>query len=268
MKPQINGGERMDRTLLAVLAVLAVALVIFIAAFSVTVYVGMRYRSTFTGTYLYEVTIIPDAPLGNVTLYIPVPARGRETSPVAQGIGSGNLQGVPARWNTSLIGTEKFTMLEITARELDPGCGCAPMILSVNARSLSPVETREPATGDILLGTAGEGPVACDETGNGESPEMQCRSSHGQAYADFTAPEGATLTVLVSLTGRNSWDVFGPASNEYRDRLRFAFTGGDQGWHAGEGTLVTGIGDYRYAALLPKDETPGEAPVFGPELVT
>jgi hypothetical protein len=234
MKPHCYGGVRMDRTLLAGLAVLAVALVIFTAAFSVTVYMGIRYRSTFQGSYEYQVGITPDAPLGNVTLYLPIPARGREKSPVAERIGSGALQGVPAGWNVSLIGTEKFTMLEVTAREIDPGCGCAPLILSVDALSRSRVETREAATGDLVIDTlAGKEKVPCGGRVYGVPPDAACVAYRGRIYASGTAPANSTLTVSITLVGKNSWDVFGPSSNEYRDGLMVTIPGAPGGYGLG-----------------------------------
>jgi len=235
----------MDRTLSVLLAVFAVVLVIFLVVFSLTVYMGITYRSTLASTYDYEVSITPDAPLGNVTLYLPIPARGTKVSLLAERIGSGELQGIPAGWNISLIGTEKFTMLEITAKEIDPGCGCAPLLLSVHAPSRSPIETRNPATGDLVIDTlARKEMVSCGGRVYGVPQEASCMAYRGRIYASGMAPENSRLTISITLLGKNSWDVFGPSSNEYRDGLHVTITGAPGGWYEGEGTLASGIGDY------------------------
>jgi hypothetical protein len=257
----------MDRTLLLGVAALAVALLAFTGAFSVTFCMETRYRSSFGGTYEYQVSIAPGTTLGNVTLYLPVPARGGGMSEVIRGIGSGGLTGVPPGWGVSLIGTRKVTLLELTAGEVAPKADGSPTVISITTRVKGPIRTKNAGAEDLVLGTGEQpGPVACRETDTVAYPERQCRPSRGQAYADFTAPGPASLAINVSLAGRNSWDVFGPSSNEYRENLAFSFSGGDQGWHAGEGLLVTGIGDYRYESWpLEKASTP--APVERPDMV-
>lgn len=254
-------GERMDRTQSVVLGVLVVTALVFFGAVALSVYTGIAYRDTLSSTYEYRVEITPDALLEDVTLYLPVPARGPGSSAVLEGIGSGGIQGVPAGWEVSLIGTEKFTMLEITAREIDPGCGCAPMILSLATKVRGPIHTRTAGSDDLVLRSVTQVlPAACEGRDTGGSTETRCWIYQGPAYADFTAPGEAKLSIHVSLTGRNAWDVFGPSSNEYRDNLQFSFSGERQGWRTGDGSLVTGIGDYGLEAWLPREATSGGAP--------
>jgi len=248
----------MDRTLFRVLAVLAVASVVFLAAISITVFMEITYRATLSSTYEYQVSIASDAPLENVTLYIPIPARGPMASAVLQGIGAGNLLGLPKGWNTSLIGTEKFTMLEVTAREIPPSPIGRPYLLSVNAVMHGPIDTRNAGIGDLVLVPAAERtPAVCGNMDSQASPEMRCELYHGSAYADFTAPGNVHLSIFSFLTGRNTWDVFGPSSNEYQDGLQVSFSASTLGWHTGEGILVTGIGDYGMEFWLQHPETTG-----------
>jgi len=235
----------MDRTLFQVLAVLAVASVIFLAAISLTVFMEIAYRATLSSAYDYQVSISSDAPLGNVTLYIPVPARGPEASAVLQGIGAGDLLGLPPGWNISLIGTEKFTWLEVTAREIPASPVGRPYLLSVSATVPGPIDTRNAGTGDLMLVPAAKRtPIACGNMDSGLSPEVRCELYHGSAYADFTTPGNVHLSIYSFLEGRNRWDVFGPAANEYQDGLQVSFTGTTRGWHMGDGILISGIGDY------------------------
>jgi hypothetical protein len=235
----------MDRTLSVVLAVLVVASVIFLAVISLTAYMGITYRATLSSTYDYQVTIASDAAITNVTLYLPIPARGPENSVVLEGIGAGGLSGVPRDWNTSLIGTEKFTMLEVTAREMAPTPVGKPYLLSITSRVRGPIETRNAGSDDlVLVPSALKRPVTCVGMDTEVSPEMQCGMYEGPIYADFTAPKNVRLMIFISLTGKNSWDVLGPSSNEYQEGLQVSFSNGVRGWHNGSGNLITGIGDY------------------------
>jgi hypothetical protein len=251
----------MDRTLSVVLAVLAVAMVAFLAAISLTWYIGFTYRATLSSTYEYRVSITSDATLGNVTLYLPIPARGAENSAVVEGIGAGNLQGLPPGWNISLIGTEKFTMLEVTAREMAPSPPGRPYLLSMDTRVRGPIRTKNAGSEDLVLVPAAERrQVACGGTASETSPEIRCEAYQGPAYADFTAPGNVRLGVFIFLTGRNTWDVFGPSSNEYQDGLQVSFTGGARGWRTGDGILVTGIGDYGIDFWVQGRGAPAPAP--------
>jgi hypothetical protein len=246
MKPHPYGGERMDRTLSVLLAVLAVFSVILIMVFSLTVYMGITYRSTLASTYDYRVSIGAEATLGNATLYLPVPGRLAGNSAVLEEIGQAGLTGIPAGWNITLIGTEKVTLVEVTAREIPPAPSGNPYRLSIMTRVKDPIGTGSAGFGDLVLAPiAGRSPVAC--TGIPESAvseEIRCEAYRGSAYADFTGPGDARLTLSFSLTGKNAWDVFGPSSNEYRDGFQVSFSADEQGWRTGEGLLVTGIGDY------------------------
>jgi hypothetical protein len=235
----------MDRTLLRVLAILAVGSLIFLVAISITLYMEISYRATLSSAYEYRVSITSDTTLGNVTFYIPVPARGSEASAVLQAIGAGNLRGLPQGWNTSLIGTEKFTMLEVTAREIPANPVGRPYLLSANAMVPGPIDTRNAGSGDLVLVPAAKRtPVVCGNMDSQASPEPRCELYQGSAYADFTAPGNVHLSIFSLVTGRNTWDVFGPSSNEYQDGLQVSFSGGTRGWHTGDGILVTSIGDY------------------------
>ncbi|MGA2934947.1 MAG: hypothetical protein ABSD81_07315 [Methanomicrobiales archaeon] len=248
----------MDRTLFRVLAVLAVVSVIFLAAISINVFMEITYRATLSSTYEYRVSITSDTTLENVTFYIPVPAKGPEASAVLQGIGAGDLQGLPQGWNISLIGTEKFTMLAVTAREIASSPVGRPYLLSVNARVDGPIDTRNAGTGGLVLVPAAKRtPAVCGNMDSQASPEMRCELYQGSTYADFTAPGNVHLTIFTFLTGRNTWDVFGPSSNEYQDGLQVSFSGGTRGWQTGDGILVTGIGDYGIDFWLQHPETSG-----------
>lgn len=236
----------MDRTLTVVLAVLAVAAAIFLVVFSLTVYMGITYRDTLTSTYDYRMNIASDTGIGNVTLYIPVPGRLSGNSAVLEEIGESRLTGLPAGWVVTLLGTEKVNFLELTAREIPASPPGSPYLLSLRIQVKGPIGTESDGlNGLVLAPLAAKEPVACPAmAGDQVSGQTECRAYQGTAYADFTGPPGANLRFSLSLTGRNSWDVFGPSSNSYRDDLQMSFSGDERGWKKGDGLLVTGLGDY------------------------
>jgi hypothetical protein len=258
----------MERTLSAVLAILAVVSVVFVGAISLTFYMGMTYRATLTSTYDYRVSITSDATLGNVTLFLPIPARGPENSAILEEIGAGKLQGIPRGWNISLIGTEKFTMLEVKAREIPSTPVGKPYLLTVNASVQGPISTRNAGSEDLVLEPAAERrPVACGEAVLQASPEVRCEVYEGPVYAAFTAPGNAHLTIFVFVDGRNRWDVFGPSSNEYQDGLQVSIPGGARGWRTGSGILVTGIGDYGIDLWVQGQASPATSRAVSPPRV-
>ena len=235
----------MDRTLSGVLAILVVASVIFLAAVSITLYTEITYRATLSSVYDYRVSITSDTPLRNVTLYLPIPTRGTEGSAVLEAIGAGGLRGLPAGWKTSLIGTEKITMLEVTAPAMAASPVGRPYLLSVSVPTTGPIDTRNADTAGVVLApSAVRVPAECGNINGQTSQDTRCGLYKGSAYADFAATGNVRLSVFIFLTGRNSWDVFGPSSNEYQDGLQVTFTGAERGWQTGDGLLVTGIGDY------------------------
>jgi hypothetical protein len=247
----------MDRTLSGVLAILVVVLVIFLAAVSIVLYAEITYRATLSGTYDYRVSITSDTTLENVTLYLPIPARGPESSAVLEAIGAGRLRGLPGGWNTSLIGTEKFTLLEVTAPEMAASPVGRPYLLTVSVHTTGPIDTRNAGTGDlVLVPSAMKVPAVCSNVNAQVSTDTRCELYRGSTYADFTSPGNVHLSVFIFLTGRNTWDVFGPSSNEYQDGLQVTFSGGDRGWQTGDGILVTGLGDYGLDLWLLRPGTP------------
>jgi hypothetical protein len=181
---------------------------------------------------------------------------------------------VPPGWSISLIGTEKFTMLEVTAREIAPTPAGKPYLLSVGAQVKGPISTKTAGSDEMVLQPASKGSqVACGGTDLESSPEIRCELYQEPVYGDFIAPGTPHLTVFVYLDGKNTWDVFGPSSNEYQDGLQVSFSGLAQGWQTGNGILVTGIGDYGIDFWVREEGTPGTSRggsrlVAGPPLGT
>ena len=63
----------MDKIIRITLGLFIVILAAFTGILTYTAYTEIAYRNTLTGTYTYSCTITTDAPLYNVTLFIPVP---------------------------------------------------------------------------------------------------------------------------------------------------------------------------------------------------
>ena len=240
------GGERMDRTLTVVIGVLAVAVVLFLAVFSLTVSMGIMYRASLTSTYDYRVSIGSDTDIGNVTFYLPIPGRLSGNSAVLEEVGSERGLSLPAGWTATLLGTEKVDFLELNAREVAASPQGNPYLISLRVQVRGPIVTESDGfDGLVIAPLAPRSPVACPARTEGISTDkIRCEAYRGTAYADFTGPAAANLRFTFNLTGRNAWDVFGPSGNEYRDGLQVSVSGSERGWKTGDGLLVTGLGDY------------------------
>jgi hypothetical protein len=104
-------GQTMDKIIKITLGLFIVILVAFTGIITYTTYTETAYKNSLAGTYTYTCTITTDAPLYNVTLFIPVPADLTGNSPMVSGFSSHMMNGVPAEWDTTLFDTGKSTLL-------------------------------------------------------------------------------------------------------------------------------------------------------------
>jgi hypothetical protein len=255
----------MDRTLKSIAWVLIAALIVGGAFISFFAYVQSSYERSLSSTYVYQITLETDEELTNATLFIPLPDGSGTQSPIVLLIGSGNLSGLPEGWTTEIYGTEKFTMLKITAETIAPqvrplpipisetgtpppagevGSVPAPIRIIVQADAGGLIDTRDPVgNSSVLLPKYNLTPVPCSFPYPDENPPA-CYTYEGLLYAEYSAPPGAAVTITVGLTGTNEWFVFGWTGNEFRDQIVFTHSGESHGWQTVSGTLVTGVGRY------------------------
>ncbi|MDD1681989.1 MAG: hypothetical protein LUQ35_10290 [Methanoregula sp.] len=213
-----------------------------------TAYTEYAYRDTLSGTYTYSCTITMDAPLYNVTLFIPVPVDRNGNSPMASEFSNRTMKGVPADWETTLFDTGKSTLLKIVTPAIIPPEGTAAsrpytITFSSETASRSPIDTLNPVEKSAMFR-----PVqalrenACQQEPAGGS--SRCFTYSTAVYADYQTSAGTSVAVTSAVSGKNTWNIFGPHSNEYHTGIRTRIDGENHGWVVSGGILSSGTGTY------------------------
>jgi hypothetical protein len=235
----------MDKIIRWTLGVLLVILIVFVSVLSYQFFIEQAYRSSLSSTYSYSCTITTDSPLANVTLFIPVPADPSGNSPVVAGFSARNIEGVPAKWDVTLYDTGKATLVKMTTPLITPPVGTGPYTINLTAelKSGTVIDTQDPVNNSALFRPVEKlVPVPCPGSVSGGSPV--CHQYTTSLYADYQAMPDASVNISETLTGRNRWNVFGPASNEYHTAVSLQMSGPHKGWVTMSGTLADHIGTY------------------------
>jgi hypothetical protein len=238
----------MDRIIRITLGIFIVVLVAFVAMISYGWYVENAYRSSLTSTYSYTCTIATDSPLHNVTLFIPVPSLKTGNSPVIARISGHEIAGVPSSWKTELYDTGKGVLVKVTVPELAVPAGTTAknpyvVTLKTDIPSGTAIDTVNPMTNDAVIRPVFR-PVqdlsgaSCRDNGT----TGRCYDYQTSLFARYDADPNAAVSIKSALTGRNTWTIFEPASNEYRNDFSVLLYGEQKGWTAIQVTLEDGIG--------------------------
>ncbi|AGB03134.1 hypothetical protein [Methanoregula formicica] len=244
----------MDRIIKLTLGLFVILLVSFVAVTAYNGYVGQAYRSTLSSTYSYTCTLSTNSPLTNVTLFLPVPADPTGNSPVIERMSAQQIPGIPDTWRTELYETGKGTFVKVTASEIIPPAGTTTkdpytITLSADIPSKRLIDTRDPVAGTPLFRPAqGLKPVACHDRAAGAAGG-QCFTYLTTLYAKYETDPNAAVTFRSDLTGKNSWTIFEPRTNEYRTSAYLLMFGEQKGWTPVAGYLEQGIGAYDAPAL-------------------
>ena len=241
----------MDKIIKTALGLFVVILVVFVAYFSYILYIDAKYQNSLESTYQYTCSITTNDVLSNVTFFIPVPVNAQGNSPVITQISSKMVAGVPASWNLTLYGTGKTTLLKVVA----PTIGQPPLngsaqpttiTLMVNASSPVLIDTALPvADAAVFRPVQNVQAVACPAEDSALAGNPSCSQYQTSAYADYTAAPTASLTISASVTGTNSWNIFSPESNMYRNTMSMqTLHGSNHGWVTAVGGIEAGIGSY------------------------
>lgn len=235
----------MDRIIKITLGLFIVILVLFTGTFMYNSYIQNTYRSSLSSTYTYTCTISTDSPLYNVTLFIPIPTDKAGKSPIVSQFSAREVPGVPSTWKTSVLGSQKVTMLEITTDAIVPPAGTSaknPYVISFGTelRTKEPIDTVNPVLNSAMFRPVqNAGTAACRA---GSPPGASCYTYVTSVYADYTANPNAEVKFASTLAGRNSWKIFEPKSNEYRTEVSLLMFGDNHKWTMAQGFLETGIG--------------------------
>jgi hypothetical protein len=241
----------MDRIIKITLSVFIIVLVAFVAMISYGWFVENTYRSSLTSTYTYACTISTDSALHNATFFIPVPSLTSGNSPIIARISGHEVTGVPPSWKTELYDTGKGVLVKVTVPELAVPAGTSAknpyaVTMSTEIVSDTPIDTANPMANSPLIRPVYR-PVqdlssaSCMDNGSNGSG-ARCYDYQTSLFTSYSADPNAAVSIRSTLVAKNSWNVFEPASNEYRNDYSVLLYGEQKGWTAIQVTLEDGIG--------------------------
>ncbi len=238
----------MDKIIKTSLGLFMVILAAFAGMITYTGYTETAYRNTISGTYTYTCTITTDSPLYNVTLFIPVPVDNTGNSPIVSKFSSQMMNGVPADWETTLFDTGKSTLLKVMTPAIVPPKGTTAsrpyaITFSSETTSRTPIDTQNPVGKSAMFrpvqalseNTCPQGPA---------DSNTRCFTYTTSVYADYGTAADTTVTITSAVTGKNTWTIFEPRSNEYHTDISTSMRGESHGWAVLKGKLTSGTGTY------------------------
>jgi hypothetical protein len=239
----------MDNIIKGTLGLLLVILIASAGILSYQMFVDRAYRESLSSTYSYTCTITTDSPLANVTLFIPVPADPAGNSPVVAGFSARAVTGIPGDWGATLFDTGKATLVKITTPAITPPPGTGPskpftITMSADLKSGTVIDTRDPVNDSALFRPVGEITRIPCPAGSVPAGNPVCYRYVTSLYADYEAAAATSVNISATVSGRNSWKIFEPASNEYDAAVTVRMNGAHHGWSTMNGTLSEGIGTY------------------------
>ena len=239
----------MDKIIRVSLGLLLVILIAAVSVFGYQAYVEKAYRESLSGTWSYTCTITTDSPLSNVTLFIPVPADPSGNSPVVAGFSSRNVAGIPDDWEVTLYDTGKATMAKVTVPVIAVPDGTTqdnPLVIRLSAEleDEPAIDTKDPVNNSALFRPVGELVTVPCPAGSAVQGSPSCYRYTTSLFADYEAAAGASVSISATLTGRNTWRIFEPGSNEYVTAVSLQMSGEQHGWSTMSGTLAERIGMY------------------------
>jgi len=239
-----------DKIIRISLGLFVVILIVLVSAVSYQAFVENAYRTSLSSTYSYTCTITTDAALSNVTIFLPVPADPSGNSPIVAQFSAEAIEGLPKDWAVSLYDTGKATLVRITTPGIIPPAGTLPekpyrIVLSSDMKSGTVIDTREPINNSALFRPVRDlRQVSCPPDSSQKNGTPQCYRYLTSLYADYRTSPDASVTITSSLTGKNSWKIFEPRSNEYSTTISLMMVGENRGWKNVNGFLQSSTGIY------------------------
>jgi hypothetical protein len=212
--------------------------------------VEKAYRTSLSSTYSYTCTITTGSPLSNVTLFIPVPADLLGNSPVVGRFSTRDITGIPDDWSVSLYDTGKATMVRISTPSILPRGNTSEkypltFVLSTEVKSDRVIDSRHPEQNSALFRPIREvRQVSCPSDSSAINGTPLCYHYLTSLYADYQASPGTIFEISSSITGKNTWKIFDPRSNEYTSTISLKMAGENRGWQKVDGFLKNNTGSY------------------------
>jgi hypothetical protein len=244
----------MDRIIKITLGLIVIILVAFVGFTSYTGYTENAFRASLTGTYTYTFSLTTDSMLGNLTLFVPVPADPRGNSPVIAKISAHEISGVPASWKTELYDTGKATLMKVTTASLVPPEGTSKknpytVTISTNIVTKEYIDTQNPVENSPMFRPVTDVmPTDCRSNAT-IAAGGTCYFYQTALFARYDADPNAKVTIKSTLTGKNQWTIFESQENEYRTDISLLMFGEQTGWTSFAGYLEKGIGAYTMPGL-------------------
>jgi hypothetical protein len=228
--------------------------------------------------YNYQLTIVPNANLSNITLYMPIPI-GNNTSYIDQDIIEQYSNDYPS-WEFALVDTEYGQMLSMSMDNITPTFYSEPIEKAVSGSpdeiELTYIESNtyseETPNAQPIIDLSGS--VIVNETINTEDPvgnsavlmpkyeiiedvdaektriDMQNHPNakiynyNSMIYAQYDATSDAKVQLSIYSDGYNEWWSGGWESNNFRESIIVSLSGPQNGWSQVTGELITGEGNY------------------------
>ena len=106
------------------------------------------------------------------------------------------------------------------------------------------IDTREPIKNSAFFRPVRDLTLVTCPQNSPEQGTPQCYHYLTSLYADYQAPGNATVTITSNVTGKNSWKIFEPRSNEYTTSVTLQLSGTTHGWSTMKGALTSNTGMY------------------------
>jgi hypothetical protein len=239
-----------------------------------TLYEANHLRSeSFSSTYVYEITLQTDTTLWNMTLILPLPEISGG-SPILDALRGGNVYGKPETWDTTVVEKNGVKMLQIYADVILPVYHPLPVPISkgesttnvlpestmdnassaqvpipvqmvITVISNHRIDTRTPIGHEPLFSPRfNSTEVECSFPYDKTSGQINCFEYESVLYSSCDAESNATVSIDISLIGRNEWWLLGWSFNEYRDHIYTELRPDRNHGQIVRGELIQGIGSY------------------------
>jgi hypothetical protein len=240
----------MDKIIKIASGLFIIIIVLFGSIASYNAFVEKAYHESLKSTYSYTVTISTSGELRNVTFFIPVPANPNGNSPFVEQFSIGNFTGIPVGWETTLLGSNKGTMVKIQIPVVVGSDGAGFSVrTSSDARTSKVIDTKSPQDRDIVLSPVQDlKEVRCVEFED-YKPGATCYRYQSAVYADYESSPNVKVEISSRIDGKNEWKIFEPAYNQYTNSISVTMLGENHGWVTTKGEMQACIGSYNVPVL-------------------